>query len=79
MLARDRFIIVVFSFSGNYVLNYLATRPKLVHYVTQALVQVSVAWDEGLFSITVNPEIFARILFSQIALNNIFTTLKNCD
>ena len=24
----------------------------------------------------VNPEIFARILFSQIALNNIFATLK---
>ena len=24
--------------SGNYVLNYLATRPKLEHYVTQGLV-----------------------------------------
>ena len=27
----------------------------------------------------VNPEIFARILFSQIALNNIFATLKIRD
>ena len=32
------------SFSGNYVLNYLATRPKLVHYVTQALVQVVIGF-----------------------------------
>jgi len=34
------------AFTGNYVLNYLASRPKLLNYVTQALVQVlyAVAW-----------------------------------
>jgi len=30
-------------FAGNYVLNYLASRPKLLNYVTQALVQVECA------------------------------------
>lgn len=28
------------SFTGNYVLNYLATRPKLAAFVTQALIQL---------------------------------------
>lgn len=28
------------SVSGNYVLNYLATRPKLATFVTQALIQL---------------------------------------
>ena len=28
---------------------------------------------------TVNPEIFARILFSRIALKDIFVTLKICE
>ena len=32
--------------------------------------------DASKESVTVNPEIFARILFSRIALNNIFATLK---
>jgi len=32
--------LLSFIFQGNYILNYLATRPKLVHYVLQALVQV---------------------------------------
>lgn len=31
---------VLFVFSGNYVLNYLATRPKLAAFVTQALIQL---------------------------------------
>ena len=31
-------LVIIFILSGNYVLNYLATRPKLVHYVTQGLV-----------------------------------------
>lgn len=30
--------------TGNYVLGYLASRPKLVHYVLQALVQVCIVW-----------------------------------
>jgi len=30
----------VFCFVGNYVLNYLATRPKLATFVTQALIQL---------------------------------------
>lgn len=30
----------LFVFSGNYVLNYLATRPKLAAFVTQALIQL---------------------------------------
>ena len=34
------YTIYVNLIPGNYVLNYLATRPKLVHYVSQALVQV---------------------------------------
>lgn len=29
-----------FCFIGNYVLNYLATRPKLATFVTQALIQL---------------------------------------
>ena len=29
--------------------------------------------------ITVNSEIFVRILFSRIAFKDIFATLKNCD
>jgi len=32
--------VCVTCFAGNYVLNYLASRPKLLNYVTQALVQV---------------------------------------
>ena len=34
-------ILMIYCFAGNYVLNYMATRPKLVHYVLQGLVQVS--------------------------------------
>ena len=34
--------------------------------------------DTSKKSATVNPEIFVRILFSRIALNNIFVTLKIC-
>lgn len=30
----------VFALTGNYVLNYLATRPKLAAFVTQALIQL---------------------------------------
>lgn len=30
----------LFHFLGNYVLNYLATRPKLATFVTQALIQL---------------------------------------
>lgn len=30
----------VFIVTGNYVLNYLATRPKLAAFVTQALIQL---------------------------------------
>lgn len=33
-----------FLSTGNYVLGYLASRPKLVHYVLQALVQVCIVW-----------------------------------
>lgn len=46
-------MILIFFFSGNYVLNYLATRPKLVHYVTQGLVVLfgritKLGWFDGL-------------------------------
>ena len=33
-------MLCVFCLSGNYVLNYLATRPKLATFVTQALIQL---------------------------------------
>lgn len=44
--------IILHIFVGNYVLNYLATRPKLVHYVTQGLVVLfgritKLGWFDG--------------------------------
>ena len=33
-------------------------------------------WENWLIKVTVNSEIFARILFSRIALKHIFSTLK---
>lgn len=34
------YVVVCLCRSGNYVLNYLATRPKLAAFVTQALIQL---------------------------------------
>lgn len=41
-----------FNFSGNYVLNYLATRPKLPNFVLQALITLfarisKLGWFDG--------------------------------
>ena len=36
-------------------------------------------WEEGVRRSTVNPEIFARILFSRIVLKDILATVKICD
>ena len=62
--------LLSFIFQGNYILNYLATRPKLVHYVLQALVQVKKK----------KICVYVRLDYS-IIKNNIFQTLmylSNC-
>ena len=41
--------VLVFLLLGNYVLNYLGSRPKLIPFVRQALIQVSLFNDFSWF------------------------------
>ena len=52
-------------FAGNYILNYLATRPKLVHYVLQALVQVGL---EGLQLVSMEVHVVDTLTFDLIRI-----------
>lgn len=55
---RDLFFLLS---TGNYVLGYLASRPKLVHYVLQALVQVCIMWL--IYPMTWNLSLYSIYIF----------------